>query len=490
MKIEVDQYQNIRYLYIVQGLSKREIARRLGISRNTVAKYCEGRQVPWKRKTYHRKPTVITPEVEEFIETCLKEDQEAPKKQHHTAKRIYDRLVAEKAFTGAESTVRQAVRQIKNELPKQVFIPLSFEPGEAAQIDWGEATFYLKGEKTKAMLFCIRLCYSLAPFAVAFPAQNQESFLEGHVLAAEYFGGVTRRNIYDNVKTAVKEGWGRYVVAEQEMFRALRAHYAFQADFCNPGEAHEKGLVENLVGYLRRNVFVPVPRVESWEELNRLLLDHCLKYLEHRIPGRSQTVGEALAVEKKSLLPLPAYRFDYAKQILATVDYYATVKFGRNRYSVPVELAGKQVTVKGTGLTVRIEYRGQVVAVHERSYAKDETKFQLDHYIRLLEQRPRAVRNARPVKQANLPAEIFQLADRLPGGNHDLVKILRLIVDCGMEPVRQAVRQAIDNRQYNIESVLFYLQVGRREYLPNPKDIEVKPVDLAGYDYLLGGERQ
>lgn len=219
MKIEVDQYQNIRYLYIVQGLSKREIARRLGISRNTVAKYCEGRQVPWKRKTYHRKPTVITPEVEEFIETCLKEDQEAPKKQHHTAKRIYDRLVAEKAFTGAESTVRQAVRQIKNELPKQVFIPLSFEPGEAAQIDWGEATFYLKGEKTKAMLFCIRLCYSLAPFAVAFPAQNQESFLEGHVLAAEYFGGVTRRNIYDNVKTAVKEGWGRYVVAEQEMFR-------------------------------------------------------------------------------------------------------------------------------------------------------------------------------------------------------------------------------------------------------------------------------
>lgn len=212
--------------------------------------------------------------------------------------------------------------------------------------------------------------------------------------------------------------------------------------------------------------------------------------MEHRIPGRSQTVGEALAVEKKSLLPLPAYRFDYAKQILATVDYYATVKFGRNRYSVPVELAGKQVTVKGTGLTVRIEYRGQVVAVHERSYAKDETKFQLDHYIRLLEQRPRAVRNARPVKQANLPAEIFQLADRLPGGNHDLVKILRFIVDCGMEPVRQAVRQAIDNRQYNIESVLFYLQVGRREYLPNPKDIEVKPVDLAGYDYLLGGERQ
>ena len=183
------------------------------------------------------------------------------------------------------------------------------------------------------MLFCIRLCHSCAPFTVAFPTQNQESFLEGHVLAAEYFGGVTSRNIYDNVKTAVKEGWGRHVVTQQDMFRALRAYYAFQADFCNPGEAHKKGLVENLVGYIRRNVFVPIPRVQSWDELNRILLDYCLKYLNHRIPGRSQTVGDALEVEKKRLLPLPGHRFDYARQILASVDYYATVKFGHNRYT-------------------------------------------------------------------------------------------------------------------------------------------------------------
>ncbi|NLW55205.1 MAG: hypothetical protein GX050_01055 [Firmicutes bacterium] len=189
--------------------------------------------------------------------------------------------------------------------------------------------------------------------------------------------GLSKREIARRLRIS------RNTVAKQDMFRALRAHYAFQADFCNPGEVHEKGLVENLVGYIRRNVFVPVLRVESWDELNRLLSNHCLKYLNHRIPGRSQTVGEALEVEKKSLLPLPAYRFDYARQILAPVDYYATVKFGRNRYSVPVELAGKQVTVKGTGLTVRVEYRGQVVALHERSYAKDETKFHLDHYISL-----------------------------------------------------------------------------------------------------------
>lgn len=488
MKIEVDQYQNIRHLYIAQGLSKREISRRLQISRNTVTKYCEGNQVPWERKAYHREPKVVTTAVKEFIKNCLKQDEEAPKKQHHTAKRIYDRLVAEKGFTGAESTIRQAVRQIKNELPKQVFIPLSFEPGEAAQADWGEGTFYLKGQKAKAMLFCVRLCNSCAPFAVAFPAQNQESFLEGHVLAFEYFGGVPSRIIYDNLKTAVKEGWGSHVVAEQDMFRALKAHYAFQADFCNPGEAHEKGLVENLVGYIRRNVMVPIPHVQSWQELNRLLLDRCLKYLNHQIPGRSQTAGAMFEVEKKSFLPLPGYRFDYARQITAMVDYYATVKFGRNRYSVPVELAGKQVTVKGTGLSVKVEYRNQLVAVHERSYGKDETKFELAHYIRLLEQRPRAVKNARPVKQANLPAEVFYFADRLPGGNRDLVKILRLIVDFGVKPVDQAVRQAISNHQYNLESILFYLKTGQREYPPNSKDIGVKPVNLAVYDRLLGGE--
>ena len=215
MKIEVDQYQSIRHLYIVQGLSKREIARRLKISRNTVAKYCEGNQVPWERRPYHREPKVITEEVRDFIANCLRQDREAPPKQHHTAKRIYDRLVAEKGFQGGESTVRRAVRELKKTLPAQVFIPLSFDPGEAAQVDWGEGTFYLKGQKTKAMLFCMRLCYSCAPFVVGFPIQNQESFAEGHVLALEYFGGVVRRIIYDNLKIAVKEGWGSHVVAEQ-----------------------------------------------------------------------------------------------------------------------------------------------------------------------------------------------------------------------------------------------------------------------------------
>lgn len=221
----------------------------------------------------------------------------------------------------------------------------------------------------------------------------------------------------------------------------LKSPLRLPGRFLQPRRSPREGLVENLVGYIRRNVLVPVPRVQSWDELNRLLLDRCLKYLNHQIPGRSQTVGAAFEAKKKNFPPLPGYRFDYARQVSATVDYYA-----------------------------------------------DETKFELAHYIRLLEQRPRAVKNARPVKQANLPAEILFLADRLPGGNQDFVKILRLIVELGMEPVSQAVRQAIGNHQYNLESILFYLKTGRREYPPNPKDICVKSVNLNVYDHLPGGE--
>jgi transposase len=484
MKIEVDQYERIRYLYAVQGFSKREIARQLNISRNTVTKYCNGNTVPWERQPNLRKSTVMTPEVKDFIERCLQEDQDAPRKQHHTAKRIYDRLIEDLCFQGSESTIRLAVREIKADIP-QVFIPLSFEPGEAAQVDWGEATIYLNGVRTKVMLFCMRLCHSCAYFVMAFPSQNEESFLEGHIQAFQYFGGVPKRLIYDNLKTAVKEGWGRHVTAIQDRFRALKAHYVFKADFCNPGEGHEKGLVENLVGFVRRNALVPIPRIQSWNELNHSLLANCQKYLGHQIKGRSQTVGKDFDTEKAALLQLPGYCFDSAKQVLATVDYYSTVKFGRNRYSAPIELAGKQVTVKGYGFTVQINFKNQTVATHERCYGKDETRFQLSHYIRLLEQRPRALFNAKPVKQANLPQELWEWASQLPGGNADLVKVLRLIVDYGTVAVVNAIHQAKTAHLSTYESILFYLNLRQSEPYRNEKDLPVKTVDLSVYDNLL-----
>jgi len=216
--IDVDIYKKIRY----------------------VKKYCEGEHVPWERKEYTRQPDVMTDEVMEFIRECFKEDaKEGIKKQQHTAKRIYDRLVSEKQFTGGESTVRLAVQNMKSGITK-AFVPLAFDPGEAAQVDWGESYAYIDGIRKKVNVFCMRLCYSCDIFVMAFYRQNEESFLEGHIKAFEFFKGVSGKLIFDNAKVAVKEGFGKYA-KPQDKYYALSAHYAFQLEFCNPGKGNEKG---------------------------------------------------------------------------------------------------------------------------------------------------------------------------------------------------------------------------------------------------------
>lgn len=242
-------------MFLVEGKSQRQIARTLGISRNTVAKYCNGNIYPGIRADYHRDASVVTPDVIRFILQCLQEDALEPNpKQHHTAKRIYDRLVTEMGFKGSESNIRKTVRTLRGR-SQDVYVPLSFAAGDAMQIDWGEAYAYIDGVRTKLNVFCARLCYSCAPFAVCFHKQNTESFLEGLILAFEFFWGVARRVLFDNAKVAVKKGTGRKAIP-QESYAALAAHYCFDPVFCNARSGNEKGLVENLVGWTRRNIFV------------------------------------------------------------------------------------------------------------------------------------------------------------------------------------------------------------------------------------------
>jgi len=202
----------------------------------------------------------------DFISQCLAEDAaEGLKKQQHTAKRIYDRLVEEHDFSGGESTIRAKVRELKDEIP-QAFVPLQFDPGEAVQVDWGEATVYLDGARTTVNLFCVRLCYSCRPVVLAYHRQNEESFHDAFVHVFDIFSGVPGKVIFDNGKAAVKDGFGAHA-RKQAGYTALAAHYGFDAVFCNPAEGHEKGLVEGLVGWSRRNILVPVPHVSDITEL-------------------------------------------------------------------------------------------------------------------------------------------------------------------------------------------------------------------------------
>ncbi len=215
--------------------------------------------------------------------------------------------------------------------------------------------------------------------------------------------GFPRRSIYDNLKTAVKEGWGRYVTTEQAAFTALKSHYAFRADFCNLGAGNEKGLVEDLVGFARRNFFVPLPRVENLTELQSELDKRCGQYQNKHLRYHQTPVKEAFAIGQKHLTPLPAREFDYAVTALAEVDPLSLVKFDRNRYYVPVNLVGKTVTVKGYPLTIKIYHGARQVAVHPRSYLQCQTRLELEHYLQALIKKPRSLKNAAPLRRALLP---------------------------------------------------------------------------------------
>lgn len=421
MVITVEIYKQIRRMRL-DGMSQRQIAAVLHISRNTVKKYWDGNCVPWGRKEYSREPGVLTKDVVAFVRQCVDEDSQCgSKKQHHTAKRIYDRLVAERGFTGGETTIRRLVKELR-EKHQEAFVPLAFPAGDALQIDWGEATIYLSGVKTTVNLFCARLCCSGAPMVLAYRRQNEESFLDALVQVFQYYGGVPRRVIFDNGKVAVKDGFGAHA-RKQAGYAALAAHYGFEAVFCNPASGNEKGLVEGLVGYIRRNVCVPVPKVKSLEELNRMLQEKCLNYLSHQIRGKEASVGEMLTREREKLYPLPGYPFDACKRAAGRVDRFCTVRFDTNNYSVPAAYCGREVSVKAGPETVSIYFEGQCIAQHHRCLDRQQSIYKLEHYLHLLEKKGRAIFYARPVQEA-LPAYFLNWLQKQALSPKELVEIL------------------------------------------------------------------
>lgn len=488
MKVEMDVYKEIRQRYL-SGESERSIARSLGIARQTVKKYCEGAAHPDTRKPYEREPRLITDEVIGFILECFKHDEEEKvRKQTHTSKKIFDRLVDEKDFTGGESTIRKVVRDLRKaqSVPPQSSVPLSYEPGEAVQIDWGEVTLYYNKQKVKLHIFCGRLCYSCDIFVQAFFAANEESFLEAQQRMFTFFGGIPRRVIFDNAKVAVKEGFGIYAKA-QDRYLAFSAHYAFNLDFCNPGKGNEKGLVENLVKYARKNFFVPLPSITDIEALNRLLWKKCLRYREnHKIQKREHPVKIMYAQEQTRLNPLPIFHYDTSKTAVIRVDDYSTAFFEKCYYSVPTRYLRKPVTVKGFGNHVEIHFQNQEIASYKRSYKAGETQYKLEHYIDLLERKPRSVFNAKPVKQ-NVSQELMEWGRRLPGGNREMVKLLRLCIDHGEDRIL-SIKDAIPSYTVpTVDLVRAHLCPSEKQtVIPMKQDVPVEPVNLVNYDKKYG----
>jgi transposase len=383
-------------------------------------------------------------------------DRSAPRKQRHTAQRVYERLVAEHGYAGSASAVRRYIATLRPH--GEVFVPLVFVPGEEGQVDFGEAWAVLNGEGRPAVLFCMRLCHSRSWFVKAYERGNLESFLDGHVSAFEFFGGVPRRMAYDNTKCAVIQvGRGRERKLTRK-FLELRSHYLFESRFCNPGRGNEKGHVENLVKVAQRSVMTPVPHTASFEDLNGQILDACRKDLEKVQPRLGRTRRELLEEERGAMLPLPARPFAACVSVSAIATKEALARFDGNDYSVPYDYAYKPCTARGYVGKVEILYRAGVIATHQRHYGKGEYMLDPFHYLPLLERKPGALLNGRPFVGEPFGEAFSRLRSELkhrhgPEGDRHYVNVLLLMTKHPKEEVQRAVEDCVLRRTFSAEAV-------------------------------------
>jgi transposase len=379
------------------------------------------------------------------IDEILAADTEAPPKQRHTAKRIFDRLRAEYGYTGCYSQVQTAVKAAK-EYSKEAFVPLSHPPGHA-QFDFGEAVVEIAGVRRKAALGVITLPYSDTYFLSAYPRECTETFQAAHVAGFEFFGAVPLRTSYDNTTIAVTKVMGR----ERELtraFLALESHYLFTHHFCRVGRGNEKGHVENHVGYSRRNLLVPVPSFESWAALNEYLAAACYADLFRRVRGKVGTKAERLVDDRAAMLALPTETFEPRRVVQGHANSLSLVRFDRNDYSVPTAYAHHEVTVLGGIEDVAICSGTDVIARHARHWGKEHTTFDPLHYLALLERKPGAIDFARPLEHWELPGCFATLrrcleADLQHNGTREFIKVLRLLENATVPALTRAVETAL-----------------------------------------------
>jgi transposase len=400
----VELFEQIRRDRRLEQVSIRELAERHGVHRRTVRQALEA-AVPPPRKQYARRPRPALDAWVSVIDGWLRADRAAPRKQRHTARRIWQRLVAEHGATLAEITVSRYVALRRRELgldEVEVAIPQTHLPGAEAEVDFGEFYSTLAGVSVKCWMFVMRLSHSGRAFHVVFGNQAQESFLEGHVRAFDHFGGVPGRVRYDNLKPAVVRVLRGRDRAESERFIALRSHYGFDSFFCRPGVAgaHEKGGVEGEIGRFRRRHLVPVPQVASLAALNALIAAADAADETRVITGRPVTVGTAFAAEAGHLLALPADRFDPAVLLQARVDNRSRVSVRQSFYSVPARYVGRRLAVRLTGHTVEILDDAKLVARHDRVFGRYQEVLVLDHYLEVLKVKPGALPGATALAQA------------------------------------------------------------------------------------------
>jgi transposase len=493
----VELYGRVRHACLIEGLSRREAARRFGIDRKTVAKMLAHSVPPG----YRRRRPPIRPKLDPYtgvVDRILEEDQAGPRKQRHTAKRIYERLRAEHGFAGGHTIVKDYVREHRRR-SREMFVPLAHPPGHA-QADFGEAVAVIGGERRKIHFFALDLPHPDACFVRAYPAERTEAFCDGHNAAFAFFGGVPRSILYDNTKLAVARILGDGTRQRARSFAELQSHYLFLDRFGRPGKGNDKGKVEALVKHVQRSFLVPVPVVASFAELNARLERRCLDRLDDRVRGHAESIGERLDRDLAALQPRPPSPYDACDRRATRVSSLSLVRYDRNDYSVPTAYGHREVLVRGYVDEVVIACGAEVIARHPRAYGREDFVFDPLHYLALLERKIGALDQAAPLRGRG-PPEAFSTLRRLlearlgKAGRREFVQVPRLLETFRLDDVHAAVREALRLGALGYDAVK-HLVLCRIERRPPRLDLTLHPylprarvatTSLEAYLSLLSG---
>ena len=489
----------VRRMHYRQKKSVREIVRITSLSRNTVRKWLKA---PVKVEPKYRRGERATKRSahHEALKLALKADAHRPKHERRTAKALYIEIKAA-GYEGGYSRVTDFIRAWREgegqSISTNAFVPLAFELGEAFQFDWSEEGLVVGGIYYRLQVSHMKLCASRAFWLVAYPSQGHEMLFDAHTRSFAALGGIARRGIYDNMKTAVDKvlkGKGRIVNAR---FAVMCAHYLFDPDFCNVASGWEKGRVEKNVQDSRRRIWLDAgqQRFGSFVELNAWLAERCRALWEEvRHPEHGQfSVAEMLEHERPHLMPMPT-SFDGYIEKPARVSSTCLVSVARNRYSVPCEWAGQRVSTRLYPGRVMVVADEAIVADHERRSDEGQTRYDWQHYVPLLQRKPGALRNGAPF--ADLPEALQQLRRGLlrePGGDRVMAQVLAIVPTAGLDAVLVAVELALEScppsGRVSVEHVVNVL--GRLSAVPAPQNASTTlrattpPLaDTARYDLL------
>ncbi len=472
----MDLYLKVRHAHFEDGLSGRQIARDFGISRDSVSKMLAYSEPPGYRRTAPIKRPKLDPYSAQ-IDLWLAEDKTRPRKQRHTAKRIFERLRDECAYDGGYTIVKDYVRT-KKRGGKEMFVPLSHPPGHG-QADFGEALVVIGGIEQKAYFFAFDLPHSDACYIRAYPAANTEAWLDGHVHAFAFFGAVPRSVLYDNDRCLVAKIMPDGTRKRTQRFSAMLSHYVIGDRYGRPGKGNDKGKVEGLVGYGRRNFMVPMPRFADWAAFNDYLEEQCCKRQADILRGHKISIGERLEADLAAMRILPAAPFEACDLQSGQVTSTSMVRYRGNDYSVPVAYGHREVWIKGFVGRVVIGCATEIIADHRRSYDTGDMVFDPVHYLRLIERKIMSFDQAAPLQNWELPdafATLQRLLEARQGkaGKREYVQVLRLLERFDLDVLHLAIKDALQMRAVSFDAVK-HLLLCRIERRPPRLDLDVYP---------------